>query len=152
MPALRASSRRMLRSTRSGNALVETALVVPLLLLVAFGVVGVGRITAAQMGVSAVAREAAVSASLANTADEAALRGLARGNEVATGYQLTNGSLQLRVDPGSFARGAPVTATATYHVALDDLPLLSWMQLSVASNHTEWTDPYRSRWIGGGSP
>lgn len=133
-----------------GSALVETALVIPLLLLLAFGVVGVGRVVQAQMGVSAVARETARAAALANSPSNAVSRGLTRGAEVAVGYRLANGSLDLRVDPGTFGRGAPVRAEARYEIQLQDLPLLGWVKLTVASNHLERTDLYRSRWPDGG--
>lgn len=138
------------QSTRRGQALVETALVIPVLLLLAFGVVGVGRLTRAQMGVSAVAREAAVAATRANTADEAWARGMSRGTEVAGGYHLNNGSLQLSVEPGGFARGGQVRAAASYMVTLDDLPLMGWVQVPVDSDHIERIDLHRSRWFGTG--
>lgn len=142
---------RWLRAER-GNALIETALVLPLLLLLAFGVIGVGRLVQAQMGVSAVAREAARAGALANGSAEPAARGIVRGEEVATGYRLTNGSLELTVAPDSFARGAPVRARASYEVVLDDLPLLGWARFTVASDHIERTDLYRSRWPVGEEP
>ncbi len=133
-----------------GQALIETALMIPMLLLLAFGVVGVGRVAQGQMGVSAVARETARAAALADSPAEASLRGLARGQDVAAGYRLTNGSLQLTVDPGSLARGSPVQAAARYEVTLDDLPLLGWVRVPVGSVHLERTDLYRSRWPQGG--
>ncbi len=133
-----------------GQALVETALVVPMLLLLAFGVVGIGRLVQAQMGVSAVAREAARAAALADEPVQATLDGLARGEEVATGYRLTNGSLGISIDSGSLVRGGQVRAGVSYEVALDDLPLLGWARFSVSSDHLERTDPYRSHWPTGG--
>ncbi len=149
--ARRPSRRGRYRSAgQLGQALVETALVIPMLLLLAFGVVGVGRVTQGQMGVSAVAREAARAAALADTVGDASTRGLARGQEVATGYRLTNGSLRLTIDPGGLARGATVRATARYDVALDDLPLLGWVHVPLSSVHLERTDLYRSHWPPGG--
>jgi Flp pilus assembly protein TadG len=139
-------------AARPGQALVETALVVPLLLLLAFGVVGVGRVTHAQLGVSAVAREAARAAALADTPGESSARGLGRGQEVAAGYGLANGSLRLTVEPGSFARGGQVRASASYAVSLDDLPLLGWARIPVVSDRVEPVDLYRSRWRVGGGP
>ena len=136
------------RTEHAGSALVEVALVTPLLLLLAFGVVGIGQVTQAQMGVSAVAREAARAAAIASSPAAAASRGLSRGEEVAAGYQLTNGSLQLVVDPGSLARGGQVRAQARYEVRLGDLPLLGWARVTVASDHVERTDLYGSRWQG----
>jgi Flp pilus assembly protein TadG len=130
---------------------VETALVLPLLLLPpALGVVGVGRVVQAQMGVSAATREAARAASLADSPAEASARGLRRAQEVATGYALRNGSLDLQIEPGTLARGAPVRAAARYEVRMDDLPLLGWITFTVRSDHLERTDAYRSRWPSGG--
>ncbi len=138
--------RRLLRSAQGGQALVETALVIPLLLSLALGVVGVGRVVQAQMGVSAVAREAARSAALANSPRAAADAGLVRGRDVAAGYGLTNGSLELQVEPGALARGGLVRATARYEVALGDLPLMGWLRVPLSSSQAEPVDPYRSRW------
>ena len=144
--------RQWLLKENEGSALVEVALVLPLPLLLAFGVVGVGRVLQAQMGVSAVAREAARSATLAQDAGEASARGLAVGQAVARGYGLTNGSLSLVVDAGAFDRGGAVQAVARYDVALGDLPLMRWVHASVGSEHVERIDLYRSRWPTGGRP
>lgn len=150
MARLRRPGFGRLLAKQDGQALIETALVIPVLLLLAFGVVGVGRVVQAQMGVSAVAREAARAAALADTGAEAAMRGIGRGREVATGYDLANGSLRLTVDPGSFVRGGSVWAAARYEVTLDDLPLLGWVRMAVGSDHVERIDLYRSRWSPGG--
>lgn len=141
-----------LRKQDGGSALVEVALVLPVLLVLAFGVVGVGRILQAQMGVSAVARETARAGALAQDASGAAERGLVAGHAVAVGYGLTNGSLSLAVDPGAFERGGQVRAAARYDVSLGDLPLLNWVHVQVVSDHVERIDLYRSRWPAGGQP
>ncbi|MDE3075992.1 MAG: hypothetical protein KGJ86_11240 [Chloroflexota bacterium] len=72
--------------------------------------------------------------------------GMARGQEVASGYGLANGSLQLTVDPGALARGGEVVAQASYQVRLDDLPLMGWAQTQVSATQHEPIDLYRSRW------
>jgi Flp pilus assembly protein TadG len=141
--------RRRRGPAQRGQALLETALVLPVLLLLAFGVVGVGRVLQAQMAVSAVAREAARVAALAGTPSEASARGAAHALEVARGYGLTQGSLEVSVDPGELARGGQVRSAARYDVALDDLPLLGWARVTVRSEHVERVDLYRSRWSGG---
>jgi hypothetical protein len=138
------------RRGERGQALVEVALVVPVLLLLAFGVVGAGRVVHAQMGVAGVAREAARSAALADSAEEARARGTARGQDAAAGYRLGNGSLRLAVDPGGFERGGRVLAEAAYEVALDDLPLLGWARVPVRSQHAERVERFRSRWAEAG--
>src|SRR5207244_4620739 len=94
------SARATRRRGDAGQALVELALVAPLLLVLAFGVVGVGRVAQGQLGVSAVAREAARAAALADTPADARARGLARGHDVAARYRLDNASPRLAGDPG----------------------------------------------------
>jgi Flp pilus assembly protein TadG len=131
---------------------LETALVMPVLLLLAFGVVGAGRVVQAQLGISAAAREAARVAALAPDPAEAAARGMAQGQAVAAGYGLANGSLRLSVEPGAFTRGGQVRAAARYEVTLADLPLLGWTRVAVSSEHLERLDLYRSRWPRGEGP
>jgi hypothetical protein len=126
--------------------------VLPVLLLVAFGVVGTGRLVQAQLGISAVAREAAREAALATEQADAAARGVTHGQSVAAGYGLTNGSLHLDVEPGAFTRGDQVRAAARYDVALADLPLLGWARVMVRGEHVERLDLYRSRWPRGEAP
>lgn len=128
-----------------GQALVETAFVLPLLLFLAFAVLGAARVTQAQMGISAVSREAARAGALASSPSDAVLQATVRGQEIASGYRLTNGTLQLAVDPGALQRGGRVQAVTRYELSFDDLPLLSWVRVPVRSSHTELVDPYRSR-------
>ena len=138
-----------LKGRQRGSALIETAMVLPVILLLVFGVIGVDRLIQARIAVSAVAHEAARSAALANSASEASQQGLTRAQEVAVGYQLTNGSLKVVVDPGSFDRGGDVQASAQYDVGLQDLPLLRWTHIQVAAADRERIDLYRSRWAPG---
>ena len=128
-----------------GQALVETALVTPILLLLAFGIVAVGRVSQAQLGLGAATREAARSGALAKDRDAAVLQGTARGAEIARGYGLTNGSLVVSVDASAFARGGRVRAAGRYEIDMGDLPLLGWARVPLESGHTEWIDAYRSR-------
>ena len=137
--------RRVLGDHR-GSALVETALVAPLLLMMAFAIIGIGRVLQARVGVAEVAQEAATTAAMANNGAEAAQRGLSRGKDVAAGYGLTNGSFELAVDPGSFDRGGQVVAVAKYRVGLSDLPLLQWTTIPMQSRRIAPIDLYRSRW------
>jgi hypothetical protein len=143
---LRRLASRPLSARSRGQSLVEAALVTPPLLLLAFGVLAAGRVAQAQMGVSAVAREAARAGALAGSPAEAVALATARGREVADGYRLTNGSLELDIDPGTFDRGDRLRAEARYQVTLDDLPFLGWARVEVASRQAERIDLYRSRW------
>ena len=112
----------------------------PLLLFLAFAVIGAGRILQAQLGVGATAREAARAA----VAGRSPVAGRARGEEVARGYALTNGSLAVLVDGGRFAPGGEVTGVASYEVRFDDLPLLGWARVRVRGEAREAIDLYRS--------
>lgn len=127
-----------------GQAVVEVALVLPVLLLLVVGVLGVGRITQAHMAARAVAWEAARAAALAPSSGAATERGLAAGVAVADAYRLQPSALSLTVDASDFRRGGQVRADARYRVSLADLPLLGWASASVDSAHTEPVDPYRS--------
>ncbi len=129
-----------------GTAILETALVLPFLLALALGVVGVGRVVQAQMGVRAVAREAARAAALANSGVDADPLGRGQAAAVASGYGLRGSALQVDLEVGGFARGSTVRATVRYQVHLDDLPLLSWLSVPLSSTHVERVDRYRSRW------
>ena len=138
------------RRAERGQALVETALVLPVLLLLAFGVVGVARGGHTQMAVGAVAREAARAGALATSPADAADTASVRAHDVARGYGLELERLRLDVDPGAFRRGDRVRAVARYEVVLSDLPLLSWTRVDLSVQHAEPIDPYRSRGGGGG--
>jgi hypothetical protein len=128
------------------SALVEATLVIPVLLVLVFGVIGVSKLEQTVMAVTAISREAARSAALADNANQAVSDGEARGQQVADGYGLSNGSLKLVVDAGSFDRGGTVTAQASYKVDLSYLPIPGWGTFTISRQHAERIDMYRSRW------
>ena len=134
------------RDARRGQALVEIAVILPVALLVVFGVIGVGRLIEGKLGVAAVARECARAAVQANGAGEAMTNGYYRAGEVASGYGLDRGALNVVLSVGAFRDGATVTCTAFYTVELSDLPLLDWATASVSGTGHERIDRYRSRW------
>ena len=127
---------------------METALVLPLLLVMALAIVALGRVTQTQMAVSAVAREAARTGALANQASLAQRDGESRGFDVAVGYHLSPPRLQVHVDPSQFRRCGSVLARATYDLDFSDLPLLGWAHLTLGSSHSEPIDGYRSQLSG----
>jgi hypothetical protein len=121
-------------------------------MMLVYGLVGVSKLEQAVMAVSAVSREAARSAALADNASQAATNGQARGQQVADGYGLSNGSLQLVVDAGNFDRGGTVTAQASYKVDLSHLPVPGWGTFTISREHAERIDMYRSRWTAVPTP
>jgi len=129
----------------SGQALVEAALAIPVLLVLVFGVVAVGRVTEAKIAVQAAARESSRTLSVAPSEEQGIADALTAGENVATGYGLDGSRLTIEVDSGSFSRGGTVTSEVRYMVSLSDLPLLSFIDVDVGASHSERIDFYRSR-------
>lgn len=129
----------------SGNALIESVLVLPAVLVIAFGIVATGRVVHAQIGVQTVAREAGRTLAAAPSASAGLADGRARASAVAHGHGLSTERLQVALEAGEFARGGTVRAQASYRVALEDLPLLGLIDVEVTSSHQERVERYRSR-------
>jgi Flp pilus assembly protein TadG len=129
----------------SGQALVEAALVLPVLLVLVFGVVMAGRVVHAKIAVQAAAREA--SRTLATAPSEE--QGLTDANDAARaaadGYGLSSDGLSVDLQANGFERGGTVSASVSYNVGLGGLPLLDAVDITVSSSHSEQVDPYRSR-------
>jgi Flp pilus assembly protein TadG len=132
-------------SRERGQALVETALVIPVLVVLAFGVVLVGRVVHATVAVQATAREAGRALATAASDSEGLAAGRERGEAVAAGYGLEAGRLELSLDSGGFARGGVATVRARYRVPVAGLLILSSAEVTVSSEHQERIDVYRSR-------
>ena len=144
---IRRARRTLLRpaADESGGVLIEAALVIPVVLLVTFGVVTAGRIVHAQVGVGAVAREAGRTLARAPSAQDGLSRARSRALAVADGHGLEAAELQLVLEAGTFRRGGTVRATASYRVALGDLPMLGRLEVTVKGSHAERVELYRSR-------
>ena len=86
-------TRRLLAYREPGNAIVEMALLAPIvgLLLASLGAMAIA--VQAQLGLVAVAEEAALAATYAPGPQQAVTLGQARGQQVGQGYALRNGSL-----------------------------------------------------------
>ncbi|MBV9355024.1 MAG: NERD domain-containing protein [Chloroflexi bacterium] len=127
------------------QAVVELALVLPLLLGLVFGVVALSRLVQAQLALVAVVEETARAGALADQQGQVAPRGIQRGTSLAAAYGLHPQQLQLHVDASGFASSGRVLASGRYVVGLDDLPALGWTPAAALSaEHEEWVDPYRS--------
>lgn len=128
-----------------GQALIEAALVIPVMLLVAFGVIMAGRIVHAKIAVQAAAREASREVATAASESAGVAEGIQTAQSVADGYGLSQERLSVEVAANGFQRGETVTATVRYDVGLGDLPLLGRVGVSVTSSHSERIELYRSR-------
>jgi Flp pilus assembly protein TadG len=132
------------------QALVETALVVPLLVLLAVGTIDIGRIVYARMGLSAAARDAARAATLAplpartdRSSDSEAERnaeriGETRGRDVARGFGLSTANIEVAAN--GFDRGSLVVARAT-----DNVSFFGVRSVKLELKHEERVDRYRGQ-------
>jgi hypothetical protein len=146
------------RSRAPAQALVEVACALGVMLLLAFGLLGVARVTGSLLGLTAVAREAARAGARAPDAATAVEWASDRGQQVAGEYGLAGVSVD--VDTSSFdVQPSPdvlvpgeVRVSASVSVDLSDVPLVSWAQAHVPLRraYAEVVDPYRSAPAGAG--
>ena len=132
-------------AAQSGGVLIEAALVLPVILVFAAGVVMAGRVAHARVGVEAVAREAGRALARAPSAASGLAEARTRALAAAEGYGLDASGLDLELDAGRFARGSTVRARVSYRVELSDLPLLGRVSATVSASHAERVELYRSR-------
>ncbi len=146
---------RLPRRATPAQALVEAALVVPLLLLVAFGGIGIGRLVQVRMALSAATREAAHATAVADMPrldartrqpeEDAERTGRSTGEQVARGFGL-RGPIDITVDAEPFEPDGWVTATMRYTVTEDDLPFIRNVfgpRIELDARHIERIDRYR---------
>ena len=107
------------------------------------GLVSVSEVVQAQIGLTAVAEEAAHTAALAPSTDEVQSRGRERGLAVGNGYALRNGSLNVVVQFRQFEPGQQVRAVASYQLTSRDIPLLAVGTVNVTREHVEVVPRFR---------
>jgi hypothetical protein len=153
------STSRPSRRSHPAQALVEAAVVIPILLLVVFGALSMGRLIQARMGLSAATREAARTTALsqmprfdgsdaAQRKHQAQNEGAEHGEAVAREYGL-NGAVVV-VEADRFEPGGWVEANGTYDVRLSNLPWIGPLlhgDFEMRARHLERIDRYRS-WSG----
>jgi Flp pilus assembly protein TadG len=133
----------------SGQAMVELALVAPLLLLFVLGTLLFGRLLQAKVGTIAAAREAARVVAEASAEGQGLSLAQQRALDVATGYGLSPGAFRVSIDDGDFARGGTVTVRTSYQVSIGDLPLAGRVvgagAITVGATDRETIELYRAR-------
>ena len=127
-----------------GNATVQTALIVPVLVTLLLFVVMCGRLVETRLRVDAVSQDAAREASLARTpqtaeaaARRAAAEQLGRGGTTCASYTVS-------VDTARFRPGGSVTVSVKCQAAVGDLTGLSLPgHVGIGSTSISAVDPYR---------
>jgi hypothetical protein len=128
---------------KPGNAVVELAVLSPIIGVLLAGLAAIAIAVQAQLGLVSVAEEAALAATYASGPAQAVVLGQARGQQVGQGYALRNGSLVVAIDASGFAPGGVVRATAHYQLSADQLPLLGLARLQLEQRHAELVPVYR---------
>jgi hypothetical protein len=132
-------------AVQSAQALVEVALMLPVVLGLLLGTIGLSRLIQAQNAVIAVAHEAARAGTLGSGPEDAVVRMRQRVEQVAPGLGLDPRVAVLDYDVSTFTRDpGRVVAVVSYAVDVHDLPLAGWLPaVAVRAEHVEWVDPFR---------
>jgi Flp pilus assembly protein TadG len=125
-----------------GQALVELAVTLPVLVFLALGGAEFVRIAITRTGLDAATAAAAAAASRASNPAAAAAAATAAFNGVATGYGVTSPILSLRL--GDFGRGGTVTARG---MATVNLGFNGTASLQLLSRATARIEDWRSRTV-----
>jgi Flp pilus assembly protein TadG len=130
--------------SHGGQALVELALCLPLILVLGLGGVAAVHVLDASSGLDAATRAAANAASRASDATAAAAAGQSRFAAVIAAYPVR--SPELKLELGTFARGSTLTATATGFVdiaweSIAGIPAHLALQATSSRN----VEPWRTR-------
>lgn len=130
-----------------GQALVEMAIAMPILLVLALGVMGAGRAIHARVALEAAAREGARAVATAPDPCDATVA-VARARETAQGYGLALEQLTVEVS-GECDRGSLRRVMVGYTVPLRDLVFMPFLQLpgqvTMTARATHVVEQYRSR-------
>jgi Flp pilus assembly protein TadG len=130
------------RGRDRGQAAIEAALVLPLILVLVLGVFAVGVVGRTDAALLAVAQEAARAAATSASASEAAAHGEARGQQVADGYRLSGATVIMNAS--AFRPGGQVHADATVTISLIGISVFGSTQITLHHQHVEPVDPYRN--------
>ena len=138
-----------LRSER-GSASIEAVIIVPAVGLVIALLILAGRITIADQTVHAAAAEAARTATLARTPDDAHTRANQAARATLTSQNTTCAATEIAVDTSGFGRplgtAASVTVTVTCEIPLSDLTLPGiGGSKTITATASSPLDPYRGR-------
>ena len=128
--------------TRRGQSLVELALILPLLLVLALGAAELVRLAIARSGLDAATAAAAAAAARAPSASNAVADGTAAFAGVAAGFGLDR-TTPVTIATGDFRRGGTVVASASAEVELgfSGIPALGtrWrLQSSGSARIEDW--------------
>jgi Flp pilus assembly protein TadG len=118
--------------SEKGQSMVEFALILPVLAVLLFGVVDVGRMFHASLTLDHVGREAARAASVQQGDAEVMAVALERGSSIS----LTSGQVQVSPGEGGRESGEKVTVTVTHSVPLVTPFIEGWSGPVELSNTT----------------
>jgi Flp pilus assembly protein TadG len=128
-----------------GSATAETALLAPLLLLLALAAAGLGRTATGRIQLDAAARQAARAASLARDPATAATTADTTARAALAGTRLTCTDLRIATDTSHYAPGGTLTVTLRCTTQLADIAMPGLPGNStLTAQFTSPIDTYRS--------
>jgi Flp pilus assembly protein TadG len=105
---------------------LEFVLLVPVMLLMVFVVVGLGRLGMARQDIDAAARDAARAGSITRSPDDAQAAATAAAHDALAAHDITCSAMSVAVDTSEFRPGGRVRVDLSCAVAMADLTGL-WM-------------------------
>ena len=120
----------------SGQALVEAALVLPVLLVLVFGVVMAGRVVHAKIAVQAAAREGSRTLATASSEEQGLTASDDAARSAADGYGLPADGVAVELESNGFGAGYR-HCDRELRRGLGGLPLLDAVDITVSSSHSE---------------
>jgi len=109
---------------QSGQALVEFVLVLPLLLLVLFGIMQFGLLFYKDIDITSATREGARKASISR--DTSCKTAVVNAIAAATGPGIDDGKTVIDVSPATCPAGQDVTVNVTYPYSMNVLGMVVW--------------------------
>ena len=108
-------------SDERGIAVLEFVLLVPVMLLMVFVVVGLGRLGMARQDIDAAARDAARAGSIARSPDDAQAAATAAANYALAAHDITCAGMSVIVDTSDFRPGGWVRVDLSCAIEMADL-------------------------------
>ncbi len=128
------TSSRVARQSQLGQNAVEFALLLPVLMLVLFGILDLGRLFFAAITITNAARDGA-RYGIEHPADVGGIQARVQAEAAGTGIDLTDSALATitRVCPSGCVSGTPLRVEVTYNIHLILPGLFGYTEVPVAS-------------------
>lgn len=138
---------RFRRASESGQAAVETALVILVLLALLGGVMAIGPLIYTHLAVLTAANDCATAAAQTLDPGQGHFQGVSAAQETLASFRVRQGAAAITVS-GVWTRGSPVTCRIGYEVDLSGIPMAASFNLPTDIEYTVSlpAQAYKSTW------